>query len=128
MFSWISTLWSAGKDILNGKSLTLYLGIALAFALLLCWALWLKSDLARERANSAALQTAYSASQAAFLDLQAAKERQDAALAEREATITTINAQREALRRKLGEVIAHDQIARDWASQPVPASVRGLLQ
>jgi septal ring factor EnvC (AmiA/AmiB activator) len=128
MFSWISTLWSAGKDILNGKSLTLYLGIALAFALLLCWALWLKTNLSTSEANFAALQTAYASQGQALSDIRTAYAEQEKALAAREATITTINSQREALRRKLGEVIAHDQDARDWASQPVPASVRGLLQ
>lgn len=121
MLSWISGL-------LGGKSLALYLGVALAVALLLCWAFWLKADLSQAEANVAALQIAYSASQAAVSEIQEARKRQDIALAAREAQLNTINAQREALRRKLGEVIAHDQDVQDWAAQPVPASVRGLLQ
>lgn len=130
MLSWISTAWSAVSGLFGGSSskAILWLAIGLGIALLLCWALWLRGDLAKAEANLATVQTAYDASQAALTELQAAKELQDAALAERETQLNTINAQREALRRKLGEVMRNDQIARDWASQPIPASVRGLLQ
>jgi len=128
MISWISGLWTAGKAIIGGKSLALYLGIALAFAALLCWGLWLKADLADARATIGTLETAYTASQATLQELQDAKHRQEIALAAREAQLNTINAQREALRRKLEEVMRNDADARDWGSQPLPASVRGLLQ
>ena len=130
MFSWLGTAWSAVSGLFGGSSskAILWLSIGLGIALLLCWGLWLRGSLAQAEANVSALQTAYTASQAAVSELQAAKERQDAALAEREAQLNTINAQLEALRRKLGEVMRNDADARDWGSQPLPASVRGLLQ
>lgn len=130
MISWISGLWTAVSGLFGGSSskAILWLSIGLGVALLLCWALWLRGDLADARATIGTLEAAYSASQATLQELQDAKHRQEIALAAREAQLNTITAQREALRRKLGEVIAHDQDARDWASQPVPASVRGLLQ
>jgi uncharacterized lipoprotein YajG len=130
MLSWISTAWSAVSGLFGGSSskAILWLAIGLGVALLLCWALWLRGDLAQARATIGTLEAAYSASQAAVSELQDARKRQDIALTAREAQIHTINAQREALRRKLGEVMRNDQDARDWASQPVPASVRGLLQ
>lgn len=128
MFSWISGLWTAGKALLSGKSLALYLGIALAFVLLLSWAFWLKADLADARATIGTLETAYSASQATLQELQDAKHRQEIALAAREAQLNTINAQREALRRKLGEVMRNDQDFAAWAAAPVPGALPGLFQ
>lgn len=128
MLTWITGLWTAGKTLLGGKSLALYLGIALAFAALLCWALWLRGDLANARATIGTLEAAYSASQATVSELQDARKRQDIALTAREAQIHTINAQRDALRRKLEEVMRNDQDFAAWAATPVPGAVPGLLQ
>ena len=128
MLSWITGLWTAGKTLLGGKSLALYLGIALAFAALLCWGLWLKADLADARGNIAVLETANVASRETIQNLVDGKKRLNSSLAHREAKINTVSTQRAALDRKLEEVMRNDADARDWASQPVPASVRGLLQ
>ena len=130
MFSFLSTAWSTVSSLFGGSSskAILWLSIGLGVALLLCWALWLRGDLAKAEANAATLQTAYSASQAAVQNLVDGKKRLHSSLAHREAKINTISTQREDLNRKLEEVMRNDQDARDWASQPVPASVRSLLQ
>ena len=128
MLSWITGLWTAGKTLLGGKSLALYLGIALAFAALLCWGLWLKADLADARGNIAVLETANVASRETIQNLVDGKKRLNSSLAHREAKINTINAQREALRRKLGEVMRNDQDFAAWAAAPVPGALPGLFQ
>lgn len=133
MLEWLATKL-AGKaiaSVIPWKWVGI-VGFVLALAFLILWLLWSKAELKAENAQLAAdnstLQTSNDSLSQAKDDLLKEKAALEDALAERDTTITTINADREAMRRRWQEAIRNEQEVRDWADTPLPDAVRGMLQ
>lgn len=130
-----TSLISWGARLFGGSSLFKWAGLALAGLLLTAtigWLMWAKADAEAELANARlrlqVVQAAYDENQAALRELRASVHAKEIALAERDQTISTINAQREAYRRRWQEARRNDPDTRDWSGTRLPDSVRGLLQ
>ena len=122
-------------SLFTGSSWAKWIGIGLVMLCLVAACAWLKldnanlkADLVAAHADIASVQAAYDQSQVVIDALQDAIATKDKALAERETTINTINADREAMRRRWQEAIRNDSEARDWGAVRLPDAVRGLLQ
>lgn len=122
-------------SLFTGSSWAKWIGIGLVMLCLVAACAWLKldnsnlkADLVAAHADTASVQAAYDQSQVVIDALQDAIATKDKALAERETTINTINADREAMRRRWQEAIRNDSEAREWGAMRLPDAVRGLLQ
>jgi|GEM_PF-1968793 len=131
----LTSLIAWGSRLFGGSSIFKWAGLALAGLLLagaVGWLFWAKADaeaeLARTRLRLQVMQSAYDANQEALKELRDSVHAKDIALARRDRTIETINAQREAMRRRWQEAIRNDPDTRDWSGTRLPDSVRGLLQ
>lgn len=119
-------------DFLSPYKLVIALGLALAVSVLVGWLFWsrasLKTELVDAKNTADTWEAAAKNATEAVAELRTADAEKEKALANREKTIRNINAQRDALRRQLGEVLTNDASARDWANSPVPDTVRQLLR
>lgn len=116
---------SAGKWIGTGIA-------GLAVVTIIVWLGWtraeFRADYEAERSTRLLTEVAYQSSKAALDALKRASTAKDAALVQRDEQIKTINADREALRRRWQEAIQHDETVRNWADAPLPDAVRSLLR
>lgn len=126
---------SAILSLVGGSSKIKYFVIAIvvlavagAFAFLMWDRAEKQVEIERTRAELLVTQAAYNSARASINDLKANIASKDEALALREQAINTINADREALRRRWQEALRNEPDTRDWADTPLPDSVCGLLQ
>ena len=125
-------MWGTIMKWSGANKLAIYLGAALVLAVLLGWLFVsrasLKTDLVQAEANVATLQGANRAKAKALEDLRSYAKDTDKALAQRDKALKDITAQRAALRQQTEGVMRNDPIARAWADEPLPDSVRRLLR
>ena len=126
---------SAILSLFGGSSKIKYFVIAIAILVVAAAFMYLmwdraekQAEIERTRAELLVTKAAYNSARASINELKENMVSKDEALAQREQAINTINADREALRRRWQEEIRNDKITRDWADTPLPDSVRGLLQ
>lgn len=116
-----------------GKYLAIATGTVVLLLLATTW--WqgatikgLRKDLVVAEQSIVTLQAAGTAKDKALADLHADLAARDAALAERDRQVASINQQRRAALQALKEATRNDQQTTAWADTPVPDAVRGLLQ
>ncbi len=116
----------------TARKVAIGLGAALVLSVLLGWLFWsranLKADLVQAEANVATLQGANRAKAKVIEGLRNFAKDTDKALTQRDQALKDITAQREALRQQIEGVMRNDPKARVWADEPLPESVRRLLE